>query len=100
MPRGYLIPKDGPACPLPVGAELRVRLVWAGTQVGPYGLGCILCRGGPSVRLVADNTIGVSFESSDTDTPGSSEQELMMSLAPKSSSHWGNPSNWNNLTLK
>jgi len=51
------------------------------------------------LRLVADNTIGVSFEPSDTDTPGSSEQELMMSLAPRSSSQWGNPTNWNNLTL-
>lgn len=52
------------------------------------------------LRLATDNTIGVSFEPSDTDTPGGSEQELMMSLAPKSSSQWGNPTNWNNLTLK
>ena len=52
------------------------------------------------LRLSADNTIGVSFEPSDTDTPGSSAQELMLSLAPKSSGAWGNPTNWNNLTLK
>jgi len=52
------------------------------------------------LRLSPDNTIGVSFEPSDTDTPGSSTQEMMMSLAPKSSSQWGNPTNWNNLTLK
>jgi hypothetical protein len=52
------------------------------------------------LRLSADNTIGVSFEPSDTDTPGSSAQELMLSLAPKSSGAWGNPINWNNLTLK
>lgn len=52
------------------------------------------------LRLSPDNTIGVSFEPSDTDTPGSSAQEMMISLAPKSSSQWGNPTNWNNLTLK
>jgi hypothetical protein len=52
------------------------------------------------LRLSADNTIGVSFEPSDTDTPGSSAQEMMLSLAPKSSGAWGNPQNWNNLTLK
>jgi len=52
------------------------------------------------LRLSPGNTIGASFEPSDTDTPGSSTQEMMMSLAPKSSSQWGNPTNWNNLTLQ
>ncbi|HEX7597361.1 MAG TPA: sugar-binding protein, partial [Polyangia bacterium] len=52
------------------------------------------------LRLFPDNTIGVSFEPSDTDTPGASAQEMMISLAPKSSGQWGNPTNWNNLTLK
>jgi len=32
--------------------------------------------------------------------PGSSAQELMMSLAPKSSTQWVDPTNWNNLTPK
>jgi hypothetical protein len=52
------------------------------------------------LRLALDNTIGVSFEPSDTDTPGGSDQEMMMSSAPLSSTQWGNPLNWNNLTLK
>ncbi len=52
------------------------------------------------LRLSADNTIGVSFEPSDTDTPGGSAQEMMLALAPKSSGEWGNPKNWNNLTFK
>jgi len=52
------------------------------------------------LRLALDHAIGASFEPSDTDTPGSSEQELMMSSAPKSSSDWGNPLNWVNLIIK
>ncbi len=52
------------------------------------------------LRLAAGHTIGVSFEPSDTDTPGGSDQELMMALAPNSPGAWGNPTNWNNLTLR
>ena len=51
------------------------------------------------LRVGELQTIGVTFEPSDTDTPDSSEQELMMSSAPLSSSNWGNPTYWNNLTL-
>lgn len=51
------------------------------------------------LRLGAGQTIGATFEPSDTDTPDSSEQELMMSSAPQSSANWGNPTYWNNLTL-
>ena len=49
------------------------------------------------LRLAENQAIGVSFEPSDTDTRGGTEQEMMMSYAPQSSSHWGNPTFWNNL---
>jgi hypothetical protein len=49
------------------------------------------------LRPAAGQTIGVTFEPSDTDTPGGSEQELMLSSAPQSAANWGNPSYWNNL---
>jgi uncharacterized protein (TIGR01370 family) len=49
------------------------------------------------VRLATDQTIGATFDPSDTDTPGSSEQEMMLSTAPKT--QWGVPTLWNNLTL-
>ena len=49
------------------------------------------------LRLVENQAIGASFEPSDTDTPGGTDQEMMMSYAPQSSSHWGNPTFWNNL---
>jgi uncharacterized protein (TIGR01370 family) len=51
------------------------------------------------LRLAPGQSIGVTFEPSDTDTPGGSEQEMMLSTAPQSSSHWGNPTLWNNLTF-
>ncbi len=52
------------------------------------------------LRLAPDHAIGATFEPSDTDTPGGTEQERMMSTAPQSSSHWGNPTLWNTLILK
>jgi hypothetical protein len=51
------------------------------------------------LRMAAGQAIGVSFEPSDTDTPGGATQEMMMSSAPASSSQWGNPQNWNNLVF-
>jgi uncharacterized protein (TIGR01370 family) len=51
------------------------------------------------LRLVENQAVGASFEPSDTDTPGGTEQEMMMSYAPQSSSQWGNPTLWNNLLL-
>lgn len=51
------------------------------------------------LRLAEGQTIGATFEPSDTDTPGGSDQELMMSTAPESSTNWGNPTYWNNLTF-
>ncbi len=51
------------------------------------------------LRLAPGQTIGATFEPSDTDTPGSSDQEMMMSSAPQSSSNWGNPTLWNNLVF-
>jgi uncharacterized protein (TIGR01370 family) len=52
------------------------------------------------LRLAPDQTIGATFEPSDTDTPGGSDQELMMSSAPQSSKNWGDPTYWNNLIFK
>jgi len=52
------------------------------------------------LRLVTGQTIGASFEPSDTDTPGGSDQETMLSTAPQSSTNWGNPTYWNNLILQ
>lgn len=49
------------------------------------------------LRLAPDHAIGASFDPSDTDTPGSSEQELMLSTA--SEPLWGTPTLWNNLIL-
>ncbi|MBX3083285.1 MAG: endo alpha-1,4 polygalactosaminidase [Anaerolineae bacterium] len=49
------------------------------------------------IRLASDQTIGATFDPSDTDTPGSSEQEMMLSTAPHT--QWGVPTLWNNLTL-
>jgi hypothetical protein len=49
------------------------------------------------LRLAEGHAIGVTFETSDTDTLGGSEQEMMMSSAPQSSGSWGNPTLWNNL---
>ncbi len=51
------------------------------------------------LRLAEGQTIGATFEPSDTDTPGGSEQEMMMSSAPQSSSNWGDPTFWNNLVF-
>jgi len=84
----------------PAGWRGQVEYAVVKTPDGYAGEVKLPARVLKGLRLVADNTIGVSFEPSDTDTPGSSEQELMMSLAPKSSSQWGNPTNWNNLILK
>lgn len=50
------------------------------------------------LRLAPNHTIGASFDPSDTDTPGSSEQETMLSTAPHAS--WGMPSLWNNVVLQ
>lgn len=52
------------------------------------------------LRLSPEHTIGAAFEPSDTDTPGGTDQELMMSSAPQSSQNWGNPTLWNNLIIK
>jgi uncharacterized protein (TIGR01370 family) len=49
------------------------------------------------LRLAPDHAIGASFDPSDTDTPGGSEQELMLSTAPLTL--WGTPHLWNNLIL-
>ncbi len=51
------------------------------------------------LRLAPGQSIGATFEPSDTDTPGGSDQEMMMSSAPQSSSNWGNPTLWNNLVF-
>jgi hypothetical protein len=50
------------------------------------------------LRLAQDHAIGATFDPSDTDTPGSSEQELMLSTAPKT--QWGVPTLWNNLIFQ
>lgn len=50
------------------------------------------------LRPAPDHAIGATFDPSDTDTPGSSEQELMLSTAPHT--QWGVPTLWNNLILK
>jgi hypothetical protein len=93
----------------PPGAQERAAQLLAASQLeyavartpdgytGEVRLPAAVLRG---LRLAPDNTIGVSFEPSDTDTPGASAQEMMVSLAPKSSGAWGNPTYWNNLTLK
>lgn len=52
------------------------------------------------LRLATGQTIGASFEPSDTDTPNGSDQETMLSTAPQSSTNWGNPTYWNNLILQ
>jgi hypothetical protein len=70
------------------------------TETGDAGEAMVPIKVLKGLRLALDHAIGASFESSDTDTPGSSEQELMMSSAPKSSSDWGNPLNWVNLIIK
>ncbi|MCJ7723081.1 MAG: hypothetical protein MUP03_03010 [Anaerolineales bacterium] len=74
-------------------AVIRTEAGYAGEAMVPI----IVLKG---LRLALDHAIGASFEPSDTDTSGSSEQELMMSSAPKSSSDWGNPLNWVNLIIK
>lgn len=51
------------------------------------------------LRLAEGHAIGATFEPSDTDTRGGSDQEMMMSTAPQSSSQWGNPTLWNNLVF-
>jgi endo-alpha-1,4-polygalactosaminidase (GH114 family) len=51
------------------------------------------------LRLADGHAIAATFEPSDTDTPGGSDQELMLSSAPGSSSNWGDPSYWNNLVF-
>ncbi len=43
---------------------------------------------------------GITIEPSDTDTPRRAAQEVMMSTAPASPSHWGNPTLRNNLILQ
>ena len=50
------------------------------------------------LKLASGHAVGATFDPSDTDTPGSSEQELMLSSAPKS--QWGVPTLWNNLVLE
>lgn len=50
------------------------------------------------LRLATDHTIGASFDPSDTDTPGGSDQETMLSTAPLT--QWGTPTLWNNLILQ
>lgn len=51
-------------------------------------------------RPQAGLVYGISIEPSDTDTPGRAAQEVMMSTAPESPSHWGNPTLRNNLILQ
>lgn len=50
------------------------------------------------LRLAPDHAIGTSFDPSDTDTPGGSDQETMLSTAQHS--QWGVPTLWNNLILQ
>lgn len=52
------------------------------------------------LRLATDHTIGAAFQPSDTDTPGGSSQELMMSNAPQSTLKWGIATVWSNLTFR
>lgn len=52
------------------------------------------------LRFASDHAIGGTFEPSDTDTPGGTDQELMMSTAPQSPQNWGNPTVWNNLIFQ
>ena len=50
------------------------------------------------LKLIEGQAVGASFDPSDTDMPGSSEQELMLSTAPNT--QWGVPTLWNNLLLE
>ncbi len=50
------------------------------------------------LKLVTGHALGASFDPSDTDTLGSSEQEMMLSTAPDT--QWGTPTLWNNLVLE
>ena len=50
------------------------------------------------LKLASGGAIGATFDPSDTDTPGSSEQEMMLSTAPNT--QWGVPTLWNNLILE
>ncbi|HEX3054279.1 MAG TPA: endo alpha-1,4 polygalactosaminidase [Aggregatilineaceae bacterium] len=50
------------------------------------------------LRLAAEHAIGASFDPSDTDTPGGTDQETMLSTAHES--QWGVPTLWNNLILQ
>jgi Domain of unknown function (DUF4832)/Domain of unknown function (DUF4874)/Carbohydrate family 9 binding domain-like/Glycosyl hydrolase-like 10 len=50
------------------------------------------------LELIPGTIIGATFDPSDTDTSGSSEQETMLSTAPKT--QWGVPTLWNNLILQ
>jgi hypothetical protein len=50
------------------------------------------------LRLAPDHALGASFDPSDTDTPGGTDQETMLSTAHES--QWGVPTLWNNLILQ
>ncbi len=50
------------------------------------------------LRLATDHTIGATFDPSDTDKPGGTDQENMLSTAPHT--QWGVPTLWNNLILQ
>lgn len=50
------------------------------------------------LKLETGHAIGATFDPSDTDTAGSSEQEMMLSSAPNM--QWGVPTLWNNLILE
>ena len=50
------------------------------------------------LKLASGGAVGATFDPSDTDTPGSSEQEMMLSSAPNT--QWGVPTLWNNLVLE
>ena len=51
-------------------------------------------------RPQAGLAYGISIEPSDTDTPKRAAQELMLSTAPETPSHWGDPTLRNNLILQ
>ncbi|MBX3066570.1 MAG: endo alpha-1,4 polygalactosaminidase [Anaerolineae bacterium] len=84
----------------PTLADVYAAVEWAVVRTPPgysaeIRLPAVVLKG---LRLATDHAIGATFDPSDTDTPGSSEQEMMLSTAPKTV--WGTPTLWNNLVFK
>ncbi|MFN8421293.1 MAG: endo alpha-1,4 polygalactosaminidase [Anaerolineae bacterium] len=84
----------------PTLADVYADVEWAVVRTPPgysaeIRLPAVVLKG---LRLATDHAIGATFDPSDTDTPGSSEQEMMLSTAPKTV--WGTPTLWNNLVFK